>query len=113
MSKRRSMSTRRRLRIFESSNGVCCLCRGKIHVGEKWTVEHIKALGLCGEDEDGNCGPAHERCRRLKDKDDISRMAKADRAAKKHLGLKESKNPLPGGRWSKWKKKLSGEVVER
>jgi hypothetical protein len=31
----------------------------------------------------------------------------------KHLGLKKSKNPLPGSKGSKWKKKMDGSVVKR
>ena len=88
--KRKAMSPSRRLRIFEAHKGLCCHCGGKIDgVREKWIVEHLRALGLGGEDEDGNCAPAHEDCRRIKDKDDVSRIAKAKRVKAKHMGIKK------------------------
>lgn len=110
---RRPMSPTRRLRIFEQRGGRCCLCEQKIKAGDTWTIEHLRALGLGGEDEDHNCAPAHEACRRLKDKTDVASIAKAKRAKIKHFGGYRSSNPLPAGRHSKWKKKINGEVVLR
>lgn len=86
---RRSMSPTRRLRIWEAHGGVCILCKTKIDgVRDAWTVEHVRALGLGGDDTDANCGPAHERCRRIKDKDDVARIAKAKRIKAAHIGIK-------------------------
>lgn len=111
--KRRSMSQSRRLKIFENHYGVCCHCNGKIDgVREKWIVEHLRALGLGGEDEDSNCAPAHETCRRVKDKDDVKRISKAKRVKAKHIGAKKPSS-FPGGRNSKLKKLFNGKVVER
>ena len=107
------MSPMRRLRIFEAHKGVCILCERRIKAGDTWTVEHIRALALGGADTDANCGPAHEACRRLKDKSDVASIAKAKRAKAKHFGIIQSKTPLPFGRRSKWKKKMTGEVVLR
>lgn len=89
MTTRRSMSPSRRLRIFEAHGGVCCHCGLKIDgVREAWIVEHLLALGLTGADDDANCAPAHEHCRRVKDKDDVKRIAKAKRAKQQHLGIR-------------------------
>ena len=49
-------------------------------VREQWTVEHLRALGLGGEGVDWNCAPAHEHCRRGKDKDDVGRIAQGQAA---------------------------------
>lgn len=88
--KRKAMSPSRRLRIFEAHSGLCCHCGGKIDgVREQWIVEHIIALGLSGPDEDSNCAPAHETCRRVKDKDDVARISKAKRVKQKNLGIKK------------------------
>lgn len=57
-------------------------------VREPWIIEHLVALGLSGKDEDKNCGPAHEACRRDKDKLDLAAIAKAKRVKKRHVGLK-------------------------
>lgn len=44
---------------------------------------------------------------------DIPKAAKTKRQADKHSGIVSSKRPFACGRKSKWKKKVSGEVVER
>lgn len=104
---RRAMSTTRRLRIWEANGGRCILCGEKIDgVREEWTIEHKRALGLGGEDVDANCGPAHERCRRLKDKDDVGRIAKAKRQKARHLGIKKPsafRRPPLGSRYD-WRR---------
>ncbi len=102
---RKAMSPMRRLRIWEEHKGVCVLCKHKIDgVREKWTVEHLVALVLGGPDTDGNCGPAHEGCRRIKDKVDVTAGAKAKRRKMRHLGIKKpsSFRKIPGVRWD-WK----------
>lgn len=83
---RRAMSQMRRLRIFEAHGGRCVLCEQRIQAGDTWTVEHLRALALGGADEDDNCGPAHEQCRRAKDKADVKAIAKAKRMKIKHYG---------------------------
>ena len=113
--KRGSMSETRRLRIWEAHRGMCCLCGEKIDgVREKWTIEHLRALGLGGEDVDSNCRPAHEDCRRIKDKDDVSRISKAKRQKANHIGIKKPKGrPMPGSKASGFKKRLDGTVERR
>lgn len=111
---RRPMGNARRLRIWERHKGVCVLCNEKIDgVREAWTVEHIRALGLAGADEDENCGPAHERCRRVKDKADVKAIAKAKRVKGKHIGAWRSSSPMPGSRASGWKIKMDRTVERR
>ena len=114
---RRAMSPTRRLRIWEAHSGVCCLCGGKIDgVREKWTVEHLRALGLGGADDDANCAPAHEDCRRVKDKADVKAIAKAKRSKAKHLGIKKQSTfpkPPKGTRYN-WKtgRYERGDVID-
>lgn len=100
---RKPMSPARRLRIWEAHHGRCIICKRKIDgVREAWTVEHDRALGLGGPDEDENCGPAHEDCRREKDKADVSKIAKAKRIKIRHLGIKKPstfRKPPPGYAW--------------
>lgn len=108
--RRKAMSPSRRLRIWEEHGGICCLCQTKIDgVREEWTVEHLRALGLGGEDDDKNCAPAHERCRRQKDKVDVKAISKAKRVKSKHLGLKP-KSSLSNARF---KRLMDGTVVDR
>lgn len=93
--KRKPMTPARRLRIFEAHGGKCCLCDNKIDgVREPWTIEHLIALGLGGADEDRNCAPAHEACRRDKDKLDVRAIAKAKRVKQRHLGIKAPKQTI-------------------
>lgn len=40
-------------------------------------------------------------------------MQKADRVLKKTFGIAKSRNPMPGSRNSKWKRKMDGSVVRR
>lgn len=111
---RKRLSTRDRLRIFEAQSGVCHLCEIKIQVGERWEVSHIIPLELGGEDTDGNRAPAHYKCHREHTaKNDAPAIAKSRRVRANHSGAKRSRNPMPGGRDSPWRKKISGEVVRR
>jgi hypothetical protein len=107
---RRAMSPMRRLRIWEAHGGICILCEQKIFAsqGEKWIIEHKRALVLGGADDDANCGPAHETCRRVKDKADVAAGAKAKRMKARHLGIR----PAPAFK-SKWKRKINGQTVLR
>lgn len=103
---RLSMSPMRRLKIFERDHGVCILCEQRIRAGDTWIIEHKLALGLGGADTDDNCGPAHEACRRLKDKTDMATIAKAKRIKAKHFGI--TKRPTfrkpPSGYGYDWRR---------
>ena len=105
---RKPMSQMRRLRIWEVHKGVCILCGLKIDgVREDWIVEHIRALVLGGADSDDNCAPAHETCRRVKDKADVRSAAKAKRMKARHLGIKKPggfRKPPPG--YNPWTRRI-------
>lgn len=93
--KRRPMTPTRRLKIWEEHKGICVLCDTQIDgVRDQWTIEHLVCLGLGGADEDKNCGPAHETCRREKDKIDVAAIARAKRVKQKHIGIKATKQPI-------------------
>lgn len=115
--KRKRLSPKQRLAIWERDRGVCALCHCAINgVKEKWIVEHMIALELGGADDESNMAVVHKTCADEKTggkKGDHAMAAKAKRAKRIHLGIKESKNPLPGGKGSKWKKKIGGGVVRR
>ena len=111
---RQTMSTTRRLKIFEGCKGLCILCGTKIKPGDAWTIEHIVPLGLGGPDNDGNCAPAHETCRRIKDKADVAAIAKAKRRKAKHYGaIKKTSRPIPGSKASGWRKPMNGPPERR
>ncbi|WP_457092928.1 HNH endonuclease [Microvirga sp. P5_D2] len=111
---RRKMTPNRRLQVWEKTGGACVLCYRKIDgVRERWIAEHIRALELGGADTLENMGPAHEACAVGKTQDDHRRAAKAKRQKIQHIGAYGSKRPLPGGKHSPWKRKVSGRVVRR
>ena len=115
--KRKNMTPRLRLKVWEAHKGMCAICGGKIDgVRERWILEHMRPLALGGADDESNMAPVHEGCALAKTfgkSGDIAKAAKAKRVKTKHLGIKKSKNPLPGGKGSKWKKKIDGSLVRR
>lgn len=114
---RKHISRTERTRLFALHGGICHICNGKIHGerGEAWDVSHVIPLGLGGDDDDVNRMLAHRKCHRVRTSEqDIPWIAKAKRIRAAHEGAKApSRNPLPGGRRSRWRKKLNGEVVPR
>jgi hypothetical protein len=91
------------------------LCDRKIDgVRDCWIAEHIRALELGGADHLNNMGPAYEACALVKTQDDHLRAAQAKRRqTSRHIGAQSSKQPLPCGKCSPWKRKLSGAIVSR
>lgn len=109
---RGNLSTRRKLAIWERERGLCMLCGCRLTPGN-FIYEHVRALELGGTDTDDNIRLTCLPCAGEKTRDDHRRTAKAKRVKVKHLGLKKSKNPLPGSKGSRWRKKMDGSVVKR
>ena len=112
---RRSRTTLQRAAIFDAHNGLCHICGEKIDgTREAWELEHIIPYALMRDDSDENLAPAHVSCHRAKTRKDKGDIAKSNRVRAKHFGAKApSRFPLPGGRNSKFKKKIGGGVVAR
>lgn len=86
----------------------------KVIPGEDWDVSHENPLEISGRDGPDNWLVAHRRCHRRHTAEvDIPLIAKVKRIHQRHIGAKKTRNPLPGGRHSKWKKKMDGTVVRR
>jgi 5-methylcytosine-specific restriction endonuclease McrA len=111
--KRKTVSTKARVALFQKHGGMCHICGGKINVGEGWELEHIIPFALGGEDEEHNWALAHTKCHKAKTKDDVATIAKAKRREARHIGAKKSKSPMPFGKGSKFKRKMDGTIVER
>jgi 5-methylcytosine-specific restriction endonuclease McrA len=76
--------------------------------------DHIQPDGLGGEPTLENCAVLCRTCHGVKTTtEDSPRMAKADRVAKAHYGLKKSGRPMPGSKRSGLKKRMDGTVVKR
>ena len=103
-----------RLRIFEARGGVCHISGRKIQAGEKWDLDHIVALADGGENRESNLAPALRSEHRRKTAKENTGRAKERRKRQRHIGIdRPSKNPLPGGKHDKWKRKVGGGVVPR
>lgn len=110
---RKPLTNKQRLQMFIRHNGICCICGHKIDgVHEMWD-EHINPLWLNGDNSAENRAPAHARCAREKTAGEAKVRAKIRRRAEAHYGAKRSRNPMPCGRRSPWKKKINGQVVPR
>jgi 5-methylcytosine-specific restriction endonuclease McrA len=110
---RKSLTPSRRLKVWESTGGQCVLCGRMIDSRDGWIAEHIRALELGGADDLANLGPAHAACADVKTRRDHTHAARAKRRKIRQLGATRSRRPLPCGRASPFKRKISGEVVRR
>jgi 5-methylcytosine-specific restriction protein A len=98
-----------RIRVWEKWNGRCHITGRRIYPGDKWELDHIKPLIMQGENRESNLAPALTHAHREKTRDEVKIKAKVARARGKHISGTNEKKP-----WnSKWKKKMSGEVVRR
>ena len=110
------LSPKTRLSLFQRTKGHCQSCQSKIHPGQIWEVDHIILLALGGANEPQNLQTLCKICHQYKtNQNDIRQIAKAKRQEIKHLG---AKRPDPTSQWlcgkqSKWKKKITGEIVRR
>lgn len=110
---RRPLTPKQRLKLFVERKGVCCICGLKIETMKPWIDEHIQPLSMGGTNDWENRGVAHVGCAHKKTSKEATDRAKGQRIAEKHFGAHRSSHPMPCGRKSKFKKKMSGEVVPR
>lgn len=115
MTKRRGMSSTKRLKFFLDHDGVCHICGGKIQNTDRWEVSHLKPLGMAAVDRETgvvvedldvpeNQRPAHYKCHRdLTAKVDVPMIRKAQKIERKHRGAHVPKSPMrkkpPGMRY--------------
>lgn len=103
-----------RLRVFQRFGGICQISKRKITPADQWDLDHVTALILGGEHRESNLVPVLRDAHREKTKADVAAKAKADRIAKKHLGIKtKASRPMPGAKASKWKRTMDGRTVRR
>lgn len=93
---------------------LCNLCGLPVYPGDAWDESHFPIPKALGGTE---TGIAHLRCNRDHGAKIVTpTVAKAKRVRQKHIGARErgkGYRPMPCGRRSAWKKKISGEVVKR
>jgi len=102
-----------RLRVFERNAGRCYICTRQIRAGEYWEADHVIALCNGGENRERNLRPICRNCCKSKTAIDVAEKSKVAHIRSKHLGIRRTSRPMDGSRKSRWKKKMSGEVVAR
>jgi 5-methylcytosine-specific restriction protein A len=110
--KRQEFSRRTKLAAFDRCGGRCEACGAKLQVG-RIEFDHLTPCELGGTSAPDNCWVLCRGCHRDKTQLDVATMAKSRAARARHVGARNSSRPLPCGRKSPWKKKISGEVVPR
>lgn len=105
-----------KLRIWDRELGRCYLTGRKLRAGE-YDFEHVIALAnWTGEghgNRESNIRLAYRPAHRVKTTQDRKAKAKSDSVRKKHVGITKSKNPMPGSRDSKWKRRMDGTTERR
>ena len=104
-----------RLRIFERFGGKCmCGCLRKILPGERWELDHIRALINGGAHAENNLCPLLVEHHKRKTKDDVAIKTYNYKRRLAHAGIKQRKRwPMPGSRDSAWKVTFGRGVVRR
>jgi 5-methylcytosine-specific restriction endonuclease McrA len=97
------------LRVYQKAQGKCAKCGVEDIFGE---YDHTVPLILGGENRESNLQYLCTPCHKAKTKLDVKLKAKVSRVQKRHLGIKKPSR-FACSRTSKWKKKISGEVVLR
>lgn len=96
--RRKSFTDKQRAAVFLEHGGVCHICQGKIQVGQAFDIDHVIPLAMGGTNDASNLRPVHTKCHRgegSKTSDDVKAIARADRLAKKHFGIKTPKRKWP------------------
>jgi 5-methylcytosine-specific restriction enzyme A len=100
------------LRVLRAYDYRCYLTGKEIVPGDDWEIEHKHALILGGENRESNLAPALTEPHKRKTAVEMKVKAKIDRLAKKHRGIKKPSR-FPGSKDSRFKKLITGEVVDR
>lgn len=102
-----------KLRVFDRAAGRCQSCSRKIMASDTWQADHIVALINGGENREQNLQCLCDWCHKAKTAGDVKQKATVARKRSKVLGLKKSRNPVPGSRQSPWKRSFDGTVTRR
>lgn len=113
---RKRFTVHQKAQIFLAAEGRCHRCTRKLSSGDDWTVEHLVALQNGGTNDVSNMSITCSWCFRPKNAEDAKKAAKGRRVAVNTIVPRRerlSKTPMPHGRYSKTKRKMNGQIVER
>lgn len=102
-----------RLRKFLVADGRCQFCTRRITASDTWALDHRVALVNGGQHREGNLQVLCSWCHARKTKADVAEKSRTYKRRKSHYGLRKAKNPMPGSRASKFKKRMDGTVEIR
>ncbi len=110
-----AIPARVKARIVMGQDGICaCGCDVKLGAaGEAIEFDHEVALINGGENRESNLRALRRPCHAQKTRADVAEKSTVARKRDKHLGLTKTRFPLPGGKGSKFKRKIGGGVVRR
>jgi 5-methylcytosine-specific restriction enzyme A len=78
-----------------------------------WQTDHTIALINGGENRESNLRTILTVHHISKTAEDVAEKSIIARKRKAILGIKKSRNPMPGSKRSKYKKKMDGTIVRR
>jgi len=109
-----AMPPRVKVRIFDRQSGKCANCVRKMGVaGEAIEYDHVIALVNGGENREANLQALCGICHSAKTRRDVAEKSKVNRTRQKHLGIRKTAHPIPGGKHSKWKRTVDGRTILR
>lgn len=97
---------------LDRANGHCEVCGCALRPG-RYRFDHRVPDWIGGDNSLDNCVVQCVTCDAPKTANDQSVIAKIKRIQDKHSGVYRSRSPMPFGRRSKLKRKVTGEVVLR
>lgn len=113
--KRQEFSQRTKLKAYDRAAGICeCGCGLPLKGARSIEYDHRIPCELGGDNSLDNCVVMRWECHQAKTAgDDMPRIAKSRSQRAGHVGAKESRSPIPGGKRSGWKRKIGGKIVPR
>lgn len=109
---RHEFTSKTKAEAAHRAKGHCEECGRKLMTGD-YHYDHVVPAGLGGESTLDNCQVLCRSCHSVKTaKADVPNIARAKRRHRKHIGIRK-RSSFPCSKDSKFKKKITGEVVRR
>lgn len=107
---RKYLSKKDKLELIIKQDGLCPKCSERLGPLTHVDFDHIIPLALGGTQDLSNWQALHKECHKQKTKQDVSRISRAKRLAKKRLGEVKVKKKIPSKKLeskSRWPSKKS------